>query len=72
MIWKQIHGTTHLIMDKPKKNLWKEFSEGFKEEYDKPDKDKGKPLSERAIDGAVTGATETLFHPWRWLKGFLK
>lgn len=75
----QTHGLTQLIKisnmakdDNEKKGIFDDFLKGFKEEYEKEDKEKDKPLKDQAVDGAVTGVSETLFHPFRWLRSMLK
>ena len=59
--------------DKPNENngFWDNFKKGYDEQDDKIRADK-RATKDRIIEGIVTGASETVFHPLRWLRSLLR
>lgn len=47
------------------------FTKAFKEEAEKVEKDDA-PLSDKIVEGFVTGSIETIVHPVRWLRTLVK
>lgn len=56
--------------EKPK-SFWEGFKEGYDEQDAKIRKDTA-PLSEKIVEGIATGTSETIVHPFRWLRSILK
>jgi hypothetical protein len=52
------------------RNFFREGREGY-DEQDAKIENEGKNFSDRIKEGLVTGGTEAIAHPIRWLRSFL-
>nr|WP_316639185.1 hypothetical protein [uncultured Roseateles sp.] len=57
--------------DKQKSGFFDAIREGYKEQDDKLATDQ-RTTQQKILEGAAVGATESLFHPFRWLRSLLK
>ena len=56
--------------DKPK-GFWEAFQHAY-DEQDAEIREDTAPLHQKLGEGAVSGAFETIAHPFRWLRSLLK
>jgi hypothetical protein len=57
--------------DKNSSSFMAAFKEGYEEEDAKARKDTA-PIERKIVEGVVTGVTETIVHPFRWIRSLLK